>query len=255
MRKLNSNPVFCHWLFSEPELNLEIPFPHLKMRCVAVFCRGNRNKSRHFNRRSLYRSSKACNIFARARDGEIRAVSRCQSNNSTTMSMSEIRKWELVSTEWLPFHKKLVTGAWMWRMTSLKLPMWAREWPLPSTKLPSYQIIGRTSITFISLVAKKSGKFTFQPSNPCNIKEILKIMDMNSGCQLAISSPWSRPDDFCAISNIPSIRAVNSSYTYSTHSSPVWERSSNNEKNLCNPDGSTLALSRRTTVQAADVIS
>lgn len=135
--------------------------------------------------------------------------------------------------------------------------MWEKEWPLPSIKLPSYQIIGRTSITFISLVAKKSGKFTFQPSNPCicNIKEIVKIMDMNSGCQLAISSPWSRPDDFCAVSNIPSIRAVNSSCTYSTHSSPVWERPSNNEKNLCNPDGPTLALSWRTTVQAAGVIS
>ena len=133
--------------------------------------------------------------------------------------------------------------------------MWGREWPLPSTKLPSYHLTGRTLITFISLVAKKSGKFTFQPSNPCNIKEILKIMDMNSGCQSAISSPWSRPDDFCAVSNIPSIRAVNSSCASSIHSSPVQERSSNNVKNLCNPDGSTLALSKRTTVQATGVIS
>lgn len=71
-----------------------------------------------------------------------------------------------------------------------------REWPLPCKKSSSCHFIGRTSITFLSLVAKKFGKFTFQPSDPCNIKEILKIMGMNSGCQKAISSPWSRPDDF-----------------------------------------------------------
>lgn len=66
-------------------------------------------------------------------------------------------------------------------------------------KITQFHLIGRTSITFISLVARKSGKFTFQPFNPCNIKEILKIMDNDSGCQQAISSTWSRLVDFRAL--------------------------------------------------------
>lgn len=168
MRKFNSNPVFWHWLFFELELNLELPFPHLKIRCVAVFCRGNRNKSRHFNRCSLYRSSKVCNIFGRARDGEIRAVSRCQSNNSATVSMPEIRKWELVSTEWLPLLKKLVTGAWMWRMTSPKTANVGKGMASAFHKVAQSPSHWQNLNHIISLVAKKCGQFTFQPSNLCN---------------------------------------------------------------------------------------
>lgn len=52
---------------------------------------------------------------------------------------------------------------------------------------------------FISPVSKKSGKFTFQPSNPCNVTEVLQRTDMDSGCQQEISGAWSGLGYFCAL--------------------------------------------------------
>ena len=112
-----------------------------------------------------------------------KAVTECQSN-STTVAMQRSGNGNCCQLNGCHYPKK--AGDWGMKcrvQPPPKPPTQEMEWPLPCKKSSSCHFIGRTSITFLSLVAKKFGKFTFQPSNPCNIKEMLEILDMNSGCQ------------------------------------------------------------------------